>query len=250
MSSDSVWSPTNTASFSYHSDFPEPGLSKALLETQGIIQADKLSIGQMLKAAGVIYEVTVVGQILYHFGVPEYAMEARMKALGMHLQYKEIVTRARLLVDRVPRRDSSDTRCVNFREQRYDSGANNRMEPVLSSTTGSGSRNSLSMACRLCILIQVEHPCASSTGRTKEEEGMEGAKFGGLCQNGVLFLSAYNYPVTPRVFFDATLSAAISARQPSFLANFSQLQIPAIRARTHFWRVTRHPGSLKLFVAR
>ncbi|KAJ6575985.1 hypothetical protein DFH09DRAFT_1078343 [Mycena vulgaris] len=105
----SLFSDPYRANFTCETHFPEPGLSKALLNTRGVIRTEKEGIRKISEAAAIIYEVTVAYQILYHFRVADENVEARMEAMGTLAHYQEILARTQPLLQGLPLRDPGDT---------------------------------------------------------------------------------------------------------------------------------------------
>jgi len=99
---------SNPIEFNYDTDFPEPGLSQALLATRPLIEEHKTRLAASSQAVANLYEVTIVREILHHFRVAEGDVSDRMEAMGMRLQYENIEKDVGPLLDDIPLREPGD----------------------------------------------------------------------------------------------------------------------------------------------
>ncbi|KAJ7225325.1 hypothetical protein GGX14DRAFT_556128 [Mycena pura] len=102
----------SSSKFVYDTAFPEQGLSQALLDiVRPRIEVDKEIIGTNGLSA-TLHEVTLVAQVLYHFGVDEDDIPARMADMGMLEFYERMIAAGCCegLYEYVPRRSRDETR--------------------------------------------------------------------------------------------------------------------------------------------
>ncbi|KAJ7607777.1 hypothetical protein DFH06DRAFT_1309461 [Mycena polygramma] len=109
--------------FVYDTAFPEPGLSQTIREIQSRMESDKdiIGIDSDKGLAATLHEVTIVAKIMYHFGVDEDDIPARMADMGMGDFYERMRTAGVCedLFIRISRRDPNETRPFSF-NFRYD----------------------------------------------------------------------------------------------------------------------------------